>query len=563
MNLRTKLFLLIIGIIILFIGNSVYLIAEINNATITSKELEERDIKITLYVERLKLDTVQVQQWLTDISATRAAEGYDDGFTEAEKYAKDFRDTIAQLQSLDAANEDQYIVFLSSFNSFYEMGKEMAQAYINGGPTQGNKVMDKFDSYAEDINTKLDDVVSITEVTMTNKIASLVERTQTAKLISLISVIITTILSFVLAYFMITPIIKSINHLRVRSTEYAKGDLSQSININRKDEIGELAGTMTAMQRNLNHLIRSAATASKSVMGHSHKLRHSSNEIMEGSVQIASTMQELSSGAEAQARSASELAEKMSYFEGQIKKSSENGSEAVKSSNEVQLMTKNGSKEMDTSLQNMKKINVTMKNAVTKVIELDNQTKEISKLVQVIKDIAEQTNLLSINAAIEAARAGEHGKGFAVVADEVGKLSKQVSSSIFDITNIVEKIQLESTDVVQTLQSGYNDVECSTRQMETTGQSFFEIEQSMNNTVSQINDIGYYLSQINDNSYEMAQYIEKVASITEESAAGVEEVSASIQQSTTSVEGINISVNQLYELANELNKQITKFKISN
>lgn len=563
MKLRTKLFLLNIVIIFLFVGNLVYLLAEMNNAANTSKELQEKDIQLTLFAARLKLDTVQVQQWLTDISATRAAEGYDDGFTEAEKYANDFRDTIEQLQSLDSENKDKYLAFLASFDSYYDMGVKMAQAYIDGGPVEGNKIMESFDSYAEDINAKINENSKITEDEITKKITLLEQRTERAEFFSLISVIITTILTLFLPYFMITPIIKSIQQLKVRSEEYANGDLTQPITVNRKDEVGELASAMTEMQSNLNILIRSVANASKNVMEHSQKLMDSSNEVMEGSVQIASTMQELSGGADSQANSANELAEKMSYFKGLIKKSSENGSEAVKSSNEVLLMTKDGSKEMDTSLDNMKKINVMVKETVEKVIGLDNQTKSISKLVQVIREIADQTNLLSLNAAIEAARAGEHGKGFAVVADEVRKLSDQVSTSIVDITNIVENIQSESNDVVQTLERSFNEVENSTKQIETTGQKFFEIEQYMNNMASQMNSIGSHLSQINEASNEVSQYIENVASITEESAAAVEEVSASVQQSSVSVEGINNSANQLSKLANGLNDQITKFKLSN
>lgn len=563
MKLRTKLFLLNIVIIFLFIGNLVYLLAEMNNAANTSKELQEKDIQLTLFAARLKLDTVQVQQWLTDISATRAAEGYDDGFTEAEKYANDFRDTIEQLQSLDSENKDKYLAFLSSFESYYDMGVKMAQAYIDGGPTEGNKIMESFDSFAEDINAKINENSIITEDAITKKITLLEQRTERAEFFSLISVIITTILTLFLPYFMITPIIKSIQQLKVRSEEYAKGDLTQPINVNRKDEVGELASAMTEMQSNLNILIRSVANASTNVMEHSQNLMDSSNEVMEGSVQIASTMQELSGGADSQANSANELAEKMSYFKGLIKKSSENGSEAIKSSNEVLLMTKDGSEEMDTSLDNMKKINVIVKETVEKVIGLDHQTKAISKLVQVIREIADQTNLLSLNAAIEAARAGEHGKGFAVVADEVRKLSDQVSTSIIDITNIVENIQSESNDVVQTLERSFKEVENSTKQIETTGQKFFEIEQYMNNMASQMNSIGSHLSQINEASNEMSQYIENVASITEESAAAVEEVSASVQQSSVSVEGINHSANQLSKLANELNKQITKFQLSN
>lgn len=563
MKLRTKLFLLNIVIIFLFIGNLGYLLSEMNNAANTSKELQEKDIQLTLFAAKLKLDTVQVQQWLTDISATRAAKGYDDGFTEAEKYANDFRDTIEQLQSLDSENKEKYSAFLSSFDSYYAMGVKMAQAYIDGGPAEGNKIMESFDSFAEDINAKINENSKITEDEITKKITLLEQRTERAEFFSLISVIITTILTLILPHFMITPIIKSIQQLKVRSEEYADGDLTQPINVNRKDEVGELASAMTEMQSNLNILIRSVANASTNVMEHSQNLMDSSNEVMEGSVQIALTMQELSGGADSQANSANELAEKMSFFKGLIKKSSENGSEAIKSSNEVLLMTKDGSEEMDTSLDNMKKINVIVKETVEKVIGLDHQTKAISKLVQVIREIADQTNLLSLNAAIEAARAGEHGKGFAVVADEVRKLSDQVSTSIIDITNIVENIQSESNDVVQTLERSFKEVENSTKQIETTGQKFFEIEQYMNNMASQMNSIGSHLSQINEASNEMSQYIENVASITEESAAAVEEVSASVQQSSVSVEGINHSANQLSKLANELNKQITKFQLSN
>ncbi|MFW5671949.1 MAG: methyl-accepting chemotaxis protein, partial [Acetivibrio ethanolgignens] len=102
--------------------------------------------------DKLVLSVVQVQQWLTDISATRATDGYDDGFDEAEAHAQNFYNTLDKLAETNPAYQEEVKELRSKFTPYYEVGKQMAQAYITGGPESGNLMMNEFDGVATSIN---------------------------------------------------------------------------------------------------------------------------------------------------------------------------------------------------------------------------------------------------------------------------------------------------------------------------------------------------------------------------------------------------------------------------
>jgi len=115
----------------------------------TSQTTKDETSAKALLATDLRLHVVQVQQWLTDISATRAAEGFDDGYVEAEGHAVAFREGIDSFKSaFQAAGNLEEIEHLESiaeaFEGYYSAGKEMAQAYIDGGPELGNLAMGCF-----------------------------------------------------------------------------------------------------------------------------------------------------------------------------------------------------------------------------------------------------------------------------------------------------------------------------------------------------------------------------------------------------------------------------------
>ncbi|UII57164.1 methyl-accepting chemotaxis protein [Cytobacillus spongiae] len=393
-----------------------------------------------------------------------------------------------------------------------------------------------------------------------------VKSAKSSIILTLIVLVISIVISALLGILSIVIIGKIISTklseiVRV-SNEIAAGNLNvKAVEYQGTDEIAELSKATNSMKERLQSMIQEISSVSSYVSDKSGELNKAANEVKASSQQVASTMQELSGGAEEQANSASGLAEMMDDYLKEVESANESGNAIHHASNDVLDMTKHGDQLMKESQQQMSMINTIMKETVGKVRGLDDQTKEISKLVQVIHEIANQTNLLALNAAIEAARAGEHGRGFAVVADEVRKLAEQVSFSVSDITKIVKGIQTESNAVVTSLEEGYTQVEEGTVQIEVTGQTFKKIYEAVNLMTQNVTGISESLRQVSTSSIKMNQSIENIASISEESAAGIEQTSASVTQTNRAMEEISDNAESLSELADQLNNMIVKFKL--
>lgn len=186
-------------------------------------------------------------------------------------------------------------------------------------------------------------------------------------------------------------------------------------------------------------------------------------------------------------------------------------------------------------------IRVTIESSSLTILNLNNRTEEIGKIVNVINEIAKQTNLLALNAAIEAARAGEQGRGFAVVADEVRKLAERTTKATTDIRHMIENVQSEAKSAVSIMESGMQGVEEGLRLAQETASD----NKDMHDIVDKLFQI---IHAVSESSYEHSDGARKVASVT--------------SKMKHSVEALNRSGDQVRITAGKLHKLTGQFQVS-
>lgn len=391
---------------------------------------------------------------------------------------------------------------------------------------------------------------------------TVINKTKNSVMYTTAGIIILTIItvSFV-TFFISRSVTKPVEKVAKYMLELADGNLSLPVeDSNRKDEIGTLVKAMKNMQQKLRNTLSYVARAAADVSAQSEELTQSANEVSSGAQQISSTMQEIAAGAEKQSHAAGDLSSLMGDLLKNVQDVNEKGNHIRNTSENVLQNAGEGKQLMASSHQQMEKIDDLVRNSVMKMQALENETKEISKLVSIIKEIAKQTNLLALNAAIEAAQAGEHGRGFGVVAREVWELAGKVDQSVSEITEIVKNVQMNARDTALSLENGYEEVIEGTEQIDETTKKFNNIFVSVNEMTALIQTITEKIGEITERSKEVNTAIEEIGAISAESTASIQETAAISEESSASMEEVAESADHLAKLSENLNQLVHKFK---
>ncbi|WP_247682660.1 MULTISPECIES: methyl-accepting chemotaxis protein [unclassified Pseudoalteromonas] len=310
----------------------------------------------------------------------------------------------------------------------------------------------------------------------------------------------------------------------------ANGSLTHT---NTDHPTGSILHSLSEMSKTLTTTVRNIVTASQNVSVQV-------NDVAQGSASVLDAARQ-------QASLTSDTASKLSDMRHSIDQVSQIAHLTENNSSMTTDNAKQGRELVFDAAQEMEKIATTVDEAVNQVKKLEERTKEIGGIVNVISGISEQTNLLALNAAIEAARAGETGRGFAVVADEVRQLAQRTGEATSQIETMISEVQAETAASVSAMETTQPQVESGKERTTKASELLANIEEQAADSLNRIKEVAKATSdQVN---------------VVSDIATAMEQISAMSSDAIHSMQNNEKAVDSLNNLSSQLKGEVDYFKI--
>ncbi|MFZ3102511.1 MAG: methyl-accepting chemotaxis protein [Desulfitobacteriaceae bacterium] len=381
--------------------------------------------------------------------------------------------------------------------------------------------------------------------------------------LGIVALILLLGLSAIIMFLISLIVVKPLKELVAVSAKISTGDLTQSVQIRSKDEIGALGQAFNQMIANIQNIVKdmvnSITISSNDVALSSKTLTAVTHDSAQATSHITDLVQKTSDGTKIQEIQTKEAALAISQINTKIETLTQVTKEMTLKTELTHRKATEGSVAIRQAMDQMKTISDTVLTSAAIIQSLGERSSDISRIVETISGISEQTNLLSLNAAIEAARAGNEGRGFAVVADEVRKLAEQSNLAAKEIGQMIKNVLVDTQKAVISMSAGTTEAQTGMNLINDAREAFKEIIDSITEVTQTMKQVPASVELISSESTKIGKSVADIADIAHDSSMNAEHIAASVQELYATVEEISAAAETLAQMATGLDDAVHQF----
>ncbi|MGE7109871.1 methyl-accepting chemotaxis protein [Lysinibacillus sp. NPDC047702] len=556
-----KLILGFFIVILVLVGTIGLNIKQLNSVNQTYRVLLEEQTTRSISIQELraiaKQEIVSLRGYLL-LGDKQNLQGNNESREEFKKKSEELMAsfyTNESIELLEAINKSEQNVQQFADRMFSLKAAGETEQYEKLDSTQGRLIIKQFDARVENLANYQSEYID-------GKIAATTKEIQSIKFQMIILGVFAVVISLIIAITMGSLISRPIKGMARAAQKIAEGDLTaEQIRIKNRDEVGDLALAFNQMALNLKELITNVRHNTVQVSGSAAELTASADQTIQATEQITSSIQEVASGSEAQGKNATESSEAMKNMTRGIQQLATTTAAVSELAMKTNAEANKGNDSLLRVITQMDTIQTAVLESAGVVKNLGNHSVEIGNIIDLITDIAEQTNLLALNAAIEAARAGDHGRGFAVVADEVKKLAEQSKQSAEQIASLISEIQHDTNRAVSVMDTGTQEVQTGIQVVKVAEEGFSKIVELIEQVSKQIQEATTVSEEMSSSAEQIYTSFDEIATIAQMSSSNLQNVASASEEQLATIEEVAASAATLSNMAEELQTQVSRFKI--
>ncbi|KQL46548.1 hypothetical protein AN963_16625 [Brevibacillus choshinensis] len=356
-------------------------------------------------------------------------------------------------------------------------------------------------------------------------------------------------------------LIKPLRQLTQTVKKVQQGDLTVSIDIWTKDEVGVLGRAFSEMVTDLNRMIRVINANSHTLAKSSFELGQTMDSIAGDTHVLMEKINRVRDGAKEQVTHVHNTGTTMKRMDNDIHNITEKAQEVYRNSEETTAFSEQGKSDMEIAVKQMQDVKKAQDQAFHVINDLHLKSRQIDSIIGTISEISSRTNLLALNAEIESARVGEAGKGFAVVADEVRKLAFQSTKATENIAKLIIDVQKYTEIAVHYVTEATELINNEGVLYTRSGEAFSSIYGAFQGVSKQIESVTKATEQLAIGSETIVNSIANVEIIASRSYEATDDFLVMMEKQYAVIEKINATAQEFSVMTSDLHDLTRKFKV--